>query len=180
MRAVAIPTDDSGMAGMLDEASPVRGTGAQEVTSLATMKRWYRLQFHPSYLALILVASSFLLVLATFVSSPTLHYSTYVGLYLFLLSVAALLPLAFKANTAGGLLPFPAGPFVGLNFLYFVLGTLVAIGYPDTDFPTISLETLHTAILILALSFAFFSAGIIMSGSPVQTWFPHVRDRVTV
>ena len=179
MRAVAIPTDGSGVAAIQDGARAGRDAGPQEAINSASLE-WYRLQFHPPYLALILVASSFLLVLATFVASPTLHYSAYVGLYLFLLSVAVLLPLAFKANTAGGLLPFPAGPFVGLNFLYFVLGTLVAIGYPDTDFPTISLETLHTAILILALSFAFFSAGIIMSGSPVQTWFPHVRDRVTV
>lgn len=148
-------------------------------TSLASAN-WYWLQFHPPLFLLILLVSGLFLVLTPLLASAVLDYGMYVGIYLFLLSLAVLLPLAFKAHTASGTLPFPAAPCVGLNFLYFVLGTLVPLVYPDTSFPTISVPAVPMTILILALGFAFLGIGIFVSRRMVKTWFPKSRDFVTV
>jgi hypothetical protein len=142
--------------------------------------KWYTLRFDPPLFSLVVALSAFLPLITPFITSRELHYGSYVGLYLFLLSLAVLLPLAFRANTAGGLLPFPAAPWVGLNFLYFVLGTLALLAYPSSIPGSLSLPAVPAAILVLALGFAFLAAGIIISGRRQKAWLVKSFDTVTV
>lgn len=178
MKLTKIPLRISGAAPNLPSRNCFAGHDGED--NGAASRMWFRLQFHSPSLTLILVASGLFIVLTPLLASHALDYGMYVGIYLFLLSLVVLLPLAFKANTASGLQAFPAAPFVGLNFLYFVLGTLVPLVYPDTQFPTISLPGVPTAILILALGFAFFGAGLFLSGASARTWIPKHRDSVSV
>jgi hypothetical protein len=141
---------------------------------------WYRLQFSIPSFVLILAVSGLLPVVTAFLSGGAVDYGNYVGAYLFLLCLAVLLPLAFKANTAGGFLPPPAAPFVALKFLYFVLGTLLLFAWPSTRFLNISPPAVPAAMLLLATGFALFAAGIVVSGSRAKTWFPKSLDIVTV
>jgi hypothetical protein len=69
---------------------------------------------------------------------------------------------------------------VGLNFLYFVLGTLALLAYPSSIGGSLSLPAVPTAILILALGFAFLAAGIIISGWRRKTWVLESFGTVTV
>jgi hypothetical protein len=78
------------------------------------------------------------------------------------------------------MLPFPAGPFVGLNFLYFVLSTLIVFVYPGAQFSNISFAVLPTAILLMAVAFGFFSAAVVLSGRMRRTWLPQSVEMVTV
>jgi hypothetical protein len=142
--------------------------------------KWYTLRFDPLLFSLAMALSASLPLITPFISSGELHYGSYVGLYLFLLSLAILLPVAFRANTAGGPLPFPAAPWVGLNFLYFVLGTLALLAYPSSIGGSLSLPAVPAGILVLALGFAFLAAGIVMSGWRQKTWVVKWLDTVTV
>ncbi len=141
---------------------------------------WYRLEFNGPFFSLVLIVSAVLMALVPMLASDELDYSKYVGADLFLLSLAILLPLAFRANTANGLLPFPAAPFVALNFLYFVLGTFVPLMNPDFRFRSMSLPEVPRSMLFLAVGFAFFAAGTIASGKKTKTWALSSRDVVSV
>jgi hypothetical protein len=126
------------------------------------------------------VSGLFPVVTAFFSGEAAVDYGKYVGVYLFLLSLAVLLPLAFRANTASGSLPLPAAPFVALNFLYFVVGTLMLFASPRARGVNISPSEVPVAMLLLAIGFALYAAGIALSGSGVKKWFPKARDIVTV
>ena len=141
---------------------------------------WYRLKFHPPFFVLIAAVSGLLLLLVPLIESRDAEFPSYMGLYLFLLSLAVLLPLAFKANTSSGNLPAPVAPFVALNFLYFVLGTLSLLAYPSRAIGNASFPAMPMALLILAAAFALYAAGIAWSGTGVRKWLSRSVSTVTV
>jgi hypothetical protein len=170
---------DSGVVRTTDVRRRFWGVRASRDNGVPPVK-WYRLQFHPPFFVLIAAVSALFLLLVPLIASRDADYPSYVGAYLSLLSLAVLLPLAFKANTASGLFPAPAAPFVALNFLYFVVGTLALLADPSSVVGNVSLPTVPMAILLLAACFALYAAGNAFSGGGIRTWLPKSVGVVTV
>lgn len=170
---------DSGVMRTTDLRGRFLGTRLSRDKTLRPVN-WYRLQFHAPYFVLVAVVSGLFPLVLPVVGTRDTEYPYYLGVYLFLLSLAVLLPLAFRANTSSGLLPAPFAPFVGLNFLYFALGTLSLFTFKGADIGNISMKAVPMAILILAAGFALYAAGIAFSGGGIKTWSPMSVGTVTV
>jgi hypothetical protein len=61
--------------------------------------------------------------------------------------------------------PFPAAPFVVLNFVYFGVASVAPLLYPNADYGTISFRTIPLSLLILSLGFLCFDVGVLVSSA---------------
>jgi hypothetical protein len=132
----------------------------------------YLLDLHFPTFARIVGLSAVFVCVTPFISRLPLDYSLTVGACLSLLSPILLFPIAMRPNTAGGSLGFPGAPFVVLNFVYFVLATLVPLVYPQVRILSVSVESIPLALLILCLGFLFFDVGVFISGKMPNSWPP--------
>jgi hypothetical protein len=85
-----------------------------------------------------------------------------------LLSVIILFPLAFRQTTGEKSLPFPVAPFVALNFLYFVVGSIPPLAFPNQTLA--SVKDIPLSVLFLCLGFFVFNLGIWISGTAPTIW----------
>ncbi len=124
-----------------------------------------RLVPYPPALLRVLGISAVFLCISPLISGQDLDFTWVVGACISLLSVVVLFPLSLKTRTPQGMAPFPATPFVVLNFLYFVAASLAPLLYPRAYYGTISFSAMPVALLVLSLGFLCFDVGVLISGA---------------
>lgn len=128
----------------------------------------YRLSLYVPTLLRILWISAFFVCVSPLLPGRDLGFKLELGVCTSLLSLFVLLPIALKATTQNGLLPYPGTPFVILNFVYFVPASLAPFFFSGAYYGTISLKAIPISLLILCIGFLSFAIGVFLSGSVIR------------